>query len=168
MSVNPRYSSVEMSVLPRISPVDMSVRVRFIYTYSHIYTLVLFQNTALVLTVVTSCVLLTLAAPPKSNDEKNDEGKVGMRFFPGGSYPGFYPGLYPGGFSDRFSGGFPGGFPGTHPGFYPPSMGLGYPSFGYPPVPYPAARYPGPFLFYSNENGNNPTGSNTAPKGKQR
>jgi hypothetical protein len=29
-------------------------------------------------------------------------------------------------------------------------------------------RFIGPFMFYSNENGNNPTGSNTAPKRKQR
>jgi hypothetical protein len=141
--------------------VDIDLRTRqHIPEDSELYMCnVSFQITTLVLTVFAACILLTLAAPPNFNDQKNNEGKVSMRFFPGAGSLGPYPGAYPGG----FPGGYPGAFPGVYPGIYP--GGYGGPSgFGYPPFGYPSFGYPGaPVMFYSNKDGNNPARRNAAP-----
>lgn len=120
-----------------------------------------FQNVILTLSAFAICFLLTLAAPPKFNSENED--KVGMRSFPGAGYPGFYPGIYPGGYHLGYPGSYFGGYPGAYPNIYGRPFGLGYPPIGQPPIGYPLGGYPaGPFSFYSNKNGNAPTGSNAA------
>lgn len=116
-----------------------------------------FQNLILTLSAFATCILLTLAAPPKFSNE-NNEDKVGMRSFPGVGYPGFYPGIYPGGYPMAYPGAYNGAYPGVYPNIYGRPFGLGYPQIGYPFGGYPA----GPFSFYSNKNGDTPTGSKAA------
>jgi hypothetical protein len=120
-----------------------------------------FQNLKLTLSAFATCFLLTLAAPPKSSNESNEE-KVGMRSFPGVGYPGFYPGIYPGGYPMGYPGGYLGAYPGAYQNIYGRPFGLGYPPFGYPMGGYPA----GPFTFYNNKNGNTPTGHQAAPSAR--
>lgn len=114
----------------------------------------MFQNQILTLSALATCFLLTLAGPPKFNNE-NNEDKVGTRSFLGGGYPGFYPGIYPGGYPMAYPGAYMGGYPGAYPNIYGRPFGLGYPPIGNPFGVYPG----GPFSFYSNKNGNTPTGS---------
>jgi hypothetical protein len=116
-----------------------------------------FQNIILTFSAFATCFLITLAAPPKFNNE-NNEDKVGMRSFLGAGYPGFYPGIYPGGYPMAYPGAYTGFYPGAYPNIYGRPFGLGYPPIGYPLGGYPG----GPFSFYSNKNGNIPTGSKAA------
>jgi hypothetical protein len=132
---------------------DLTVTSRLIKAY---YILV-FQILVLTLSAFATCFLLTLAAPQKLSNE-NNEDKTGMRSFPGVGYPGFYPGIYPGGYPMAYPGNYMGGYPGAYPYIYGRPFGQGYPPIGYPLGGYPA----GPFSFYSNKNGNTPTGSKAA------
>jgi hypothetical protein len=126
------------------------------------HKILVFQKAALTICVLVACFLLTAAAPPKLNDEKNNEGKVGMRYFPGAGYPGLYPGIYPGGiYPGAYSGFYPGGYPGGYHGAYPGPYGLPF-GAGYPPIRYPMGPYPG-ISFYNSKGGNSPTGNKAAP-----
>lgn len=122
-----------------------------------LFYIFVFQNLILTLSAFATCFLLTLAAPPKFNNE-NNEDKVGLRSFPGVGYPGLYPGIYPGGYHLQYPGSYFGGYPGAYPNIYGRPFGIGYPPIGYPMGGYPA----GPFSFYSNKNGNAPTGNKAA------
>ncbi|XP_069682189.1 galectin-3-like [Periplaneta americana] len=129
------------------------------------------------LLVLLAAVFCTMSAPQQplsAGDQKNKDGSVNMRFFPGsypgvvaGSYPGAYPGGYIGGIPSYYGGVppvLPGGFPPVYQGNYP-AVAPGIPAYpgvyGRPFVQYPVGgSYPGVPVFY-NQNGdgrNNPSG----------
>ncbi|KAJ4448002.1 hypothetical protein ANN_10012 [Periplaneta americana] len=101
----------------------------------------------LVLLAAVFCTMSAPQQPPSAGDQKNKDGSVNMRFFPG-SYPGVVAGSYPGAYPGGYIGGIPsyyGGVPPVLPGGFPPVYQGNYPAVA-PGIPAYPGVYGRPFV----------------------